>query len=286
MRVVSLHRYPVKSVAPVDLDESIVQPWGLAGDRRYMLVTADGTQVTAREHPALLTVHAVGEPDTGPLDPFVLTVEGAGPLLVAPPAGPADTWVSVWRTRLRAADVGDAAARWFSSLLGLSVRLVFQDDPRLRPVGEGDFVPADSHVSLADGSPLLLTTEASLARLGEWIAERGREDPDRAEDPVPMRRFRPNLVVDGDEPFAEDTWRRVQVGGATFAGTGPCPRCVMTLRDPDTLERGREPIRTLARHRSWDGSTWFGINLVPVIAPGSDPSTWPVVRVGDEVTAR
>ena len=92
-----------------------------------------------------------------------------------------------------------------------------------------------------------------------------------------MERFRPNLVVDGDlEPFEEDRWRRVHVGAVEFRVVKPVDRCVLTTIDPATLERGHEPIRTLAKHRKWDGATWFAVQLVPESRRRG--------RVGDEVT--
>ena len=94
-----------------------------------------------------------------------------------------------------------------------------------------------------------------------------------------LERFRPSIVVDGEEPFAEDSWRRVRIGGTTYRFGEHCDRCVLTTIDPTSLETGREPIRTLARHRAWDGATWFGIRLIPELAPGATAE----VAVGDEV---
>jgi uncharacterized protein len=78
-----------------------------------------------------------------------------------------------------------------------------------------------------------------------------------------MTRFRPNLVVEGAAPFAEDTWERLRIGEVTFRQTEPCDRCVLTTIDPDTLDKGHEPTRTLARHRRRHGKVWFGIRLAP-----------------------
>ena len=120
-------------------------------------------------------------------------------------------------------------------------------------------------LSLADTGPLLLTSKASLDQLNEWIG-----DGDLA-----MQRFRPNVVVDGDQPFAEDRWRQIRIGDVRYRFAEHCDRCVVTTIDPHTMSHGKEPIRALARHRKWDGKTWFGIRIVP-LSEGS-------LSVGDEV---
>ena len=117
---------------------------------------------------------------------------------------------------------------------------------------------------------MLLTSEASLAQLDGWT--------DEATPSLDMRRFRPNVVVDGDVPFAEEGWSHVELGGVTFRVASHCDRCVMTTIDPDTLIRGKEPIRALAKHRRRDGKTWFGVRLVPTttgtISVGDVASAW------------
>jgi uncharacterized protein YcbX len=91
-----------------------------------------------------------------------------------------------------------------------------------------------------------------------------------------MRRFRPNLVVDGGPPFAEETWTRIRIGAVPFRLAEHCDRCSITLIDPDTLATGKEPLRTLARHRRRDGLAWFGVRMVPEAAGH--------LRVGDPVS--
>jgi uncharacterized protein YcbX len=162
---------------------------------------------------------------------------------------------------------------------GEPVRLVYLDDPtRRRPnprySRDGDLV------SFADGYPLLVTTESSLAELNELIAA----GPLAAEGPLPMRRFRPNVVVAGTEPWAEDGWRLLEIGDVAFRAVKGCDRCVLTTIDPDTAARGKEPIATLARSRRWDGKTWFGVNLIPdPPGPAGSPRTTGSIRVGDPV---
>ncbi|MGH8775638.1 MAG: MOSC domain-containing protein [Jiangellaceae bacterium] len=257
MRVASLHVYPVKSTRGTDLRWATVEPWGLAGDRRWMVVDRDGDLVTGREEPRLLSVtaHVVGP------DRLVLEGPHAEPMtVVASVADPAP--VRVWDVVLVASRPSADADAWFGKLLDRDVRLVYADDPTRRSVNPSTGRPGDC-VSFADGYPLLLTTTASLARLNDWVAEeaalRGESDP----APLVMARFGPSVVVDTVDAFAEDGWRGLRIGAVPFRVAQGCDRCVMTTIDPDTLAKGKEPIRTLARHRSWDGKVWFGVNLIP-----------------------
>ncbi len=266
LSLTAINRYPVKSCRGQALEEAQLEPWGLAGDRRWMLVDDAGETVTAREHPRLLLVRP--ELTAGGLR---LTAPELEELSVAIPAGPAVP-VRVHGGAAFASRPADPAAHaWFGKVVGMSARLMYQDDPTLRPTNPA-FTQPEDRVSLADGYPLLLTTEDSLAALNELIAD-GRF-PD--EGPVPMRRFRPNVVVRGAPAWEEDHWRRLRIGGAVFRAVKGCARCVLTTIDPDTAQLGREPLATLVRHRRWDGQSWFGMNLVPD-SPGVR------IRVGDEV---
>ncbi len=251
MRVDQLWRYPVKSARGEQLDQAVVEPWGLAGDRRWMVVDIDGAAITAREQAQLiLTVPTVGATD--------LTLEHPRVGSITVPIPDHDfVQTNVWGTPVLAAHAR-AADEYVSAITAQPARLVYLDDPtRRRPN------PARSHetdrVSLADSYPLLLASLSSLAALNGWIAQGPRAE----EGPVPMRRFRPNLVIDGATPWDEDRWRRVRIGEVTFRAVKACDRCVLTTVDPDTAAKGKEPITTLARHRRWDGKTWFAINLIP-----------------------
>lgn len=254
MNVGSLRIYPVKSTGGLQVEEAIVERAGLAGDRRWAVVDTGGNYLTARTHPLLLSVTATPDRRGG----LCLTAAGHDPLAVpAPVDGP---HIGVRFSGLNhAIDAGDAAAAWFGDHLGEAVRLVWQDDPHRRPVDpDHGGLPGDP-LSLADAGPLLLTTTASLARLGEWLVESGSTITMLAE------RLRPNVVVDGDlEPFTEDGWSRLRIAGVDFRFADHCDRCVLTTVDPAALERGPEPIRTLSRHRRSGGKTWFGIWIVPL----------------------
>jgi uncharacterized protein YcbX len=263
--------YPVKSLAGVDVTAVDVEPWGLRGDRRWMVVDASGEVLTARERHALLSVRATPDGEGG----VTLEAHGSASLHVHPPAGPADVAVGISRLD-RATAAGQEADRWLSDVLDESVRLVWLDDPSRRPVSPAHGGRAGDRLSLADAGPLLLTSTSSLARLEQWM----RQEADRRgeEEPVAldMLRFRPNVVVEGEfEPFVEDRWRALRLGEGTYRFAEHCDRCVMTTLDPVTRRGGKEPLRTLARHRQWDGKTWFGVRLVPTSAS--------TLAVGDEV---
>ncbi|MDK1474749.1 MOSC domain-containing protein [Streptomyces sp. 549] len=250
----ALHVYPVKGVRGTSPGEAEVQPWGLAADRRWMVVDADHRQVTQREQPRLALAAAEPLPDGG----LELSAPAMPKLRVAVPGdGTGTVTVSVWRDRVPAAPA-DVGSDWFSAYLGRPVLLVYLADPRARPV-DPEFGREGETVGFADGFPLLVTTTASLEALNELVAEGGHAD----EGPLPMDRFRPNLVVSGTQSWAEDGWRRLRVGQVVFRVAKPCGRCVVTTTDQRTARRGREPLRTLARHRRFGSQLVFGQNLVP-----------------------
>lgn len=251
MRLASLHLYPVKGGHRVDVSEAVVEPWGLAGDRRWFPVEPDGTMVSQRELPVLTQIQPTLTPGG-----IRLTAPGHPDLLV--PAASGDyVEVQVWASRFKASPGGPAADAWLSAVVGRPLRLMWMDDPSRRPVDPQYANPGDT-VSAADGYPLLLTNTASLAQLNDWIVEGGGE-------PLPMNRFRPNVVVDGAPAWAEDGWvgRRIRIGDVVFRMPKPCARCVLTTNDQETGERGREPLRTLARYRNFDQKLLFGMNLIP-----------------------
>jgi uncharacterized protein YcbX len=229
-------------------------------------VDETGETVTAREHPRMLLVRPrlvdggllLRAPD---LDDLFVPVPDGPPVDVTVFDGPPFA--------VRAADAG--AHAWFSKVVGTPVRLVYQDDPRRRSTNP-DYTAAGDCVSFADGYPLLLATEESLAALNELIAA-GRY-PEQG--PLPMRRFRPSVVVAGAPAWDEDHWRRVRIGAAVFRAVKGCDRCVITTTDPDSARLGKEPLASLAKHRRWDGRAWFAMNLVPD-NPGA------TIKLGDEV---
>ncbi len=275
MRVDELAVYPIKSTAPVGLDHARVEPWGLADDRRWMIVDPDGTLITARRHPRLLHVRAQV------LGPGCVRVEGPhAEALDVDTSGGGLVPVSVWSSTLDATRSPVTADAWFSALLERPVRLVWLDDPTRRAINPAHGRPGEV-VSFADGYPLLLTTRTSLARLNDWITEVAASRDEDAPEPTAMNRFRPNVVVDGEGAFDEDRWLSIRIGSVQFRVTEPCARCVLTTIDPLTLSRGREPLRTLAKRRRQGTSVLFGANLIPDgVVPGDEAAT---IAVGDEL---
>ncbi len=267
-RVSEISLYPLKSAAGLRLAACRIEARGLAGDRRWMVVGAEGRALTGREHPRLVLVRArIGD------ECLLLEAPGRASLVVprSGPVGPRAAAgrtrpVTIWGEDCRAVDAGDEAARWFSDLLATPARLVEMTDECLRPADPEVARPGDL-VSFADCYPVLVIGRASLEELN---ARLGR--------PASMRRFRPNLVVEGARPFAEDHWWRLRIGEVEFEGAENCERCAFPTIDPDTAAKDprREPMRTLATFRRRpEGGVFLGQNLIP--------RTLGTVRVGDEV---
>jgi len=272
MNVTGLFRYPVKSCRGERLETATVEPWGLAGDRRWLIVDDAGAHVTAREHPGLVLVTPVIGRDA-----IAFTAPGRPALRVpVPTPGTSERIeVTVWATPVLATLAGEDAAEWFTAITGKPVRLVYLDDPTRRPV-DPSYAESGDRVSFADGYPLLLTSERSLDQLNDWILQGRCAD----EGPLPMTRFRPSVVIGGaGEPWAEDGWKRIRIGEIPFRVAKGCDRCVFTTIDPETAVKGKEPLVTLAKYRRRDGKIWFGVNLIPDLAPGAPA----VIRPGDPV---
>jgi uncharacterized protein YcbX len=277
VQLTGLATHPVKSTAIRPLTSADVSPRGLADDRSWVVVDADGVTVTAREEHGLFAVTADTPRTTAGVDHELrLRADGLPDLELDRPVGDL-VRVRLFSRELQGVPAGDEADAWLRTALGRDdVRLVWCDDPTRRRLNPEFSRPGD-HTAYADGYPVTLASEASLRRLDDWIVEGALERGEEPPEPLPMSRFRPNLVVDGDEPFAEDHWQKLTIGEVELRVTKPVDRCVMTTIDSETLATAKEPIRTLARHRLFDGKTMFAMHLVPV--------TGGTIRVGDEVTA-
>lgn len=255
-RLQSIDIYPIKGTRRLAREEAEVERRGLVGDRRWMLVDSAGVFLSQRTRPrmALLRTEPNGTAMT-------VTAPGMPPLTLSRPQPPAArATVQIWNDAVAALPAAAEAHAWFSRFLEQPCRLVFMDNEARRP---GDTPEAE--VSFADTSAVLLTTQASLDALNA-----------RLDTPVPMNRFRPNLVVAGTQAFEEDHWQRVQVGDVAFRVVKSAGRCVVTTTDQDTGEVGLEPLRTLATFRKRGSLVYFGLLLAP-LSRGR-------VRVGDPVT--
>jgi uncharacterized protein YcbX len=236
-----------------------VDDFGLRHDRRWMVVDQEGEAVTQREHPRMALTRTAIEGDR-----LRVSAPGRAPLdLPLEPAGAVTTMATVWGDACASHWMGARAAGWFSELLGFPCSLVYMPGETRRPADPA-FAPPGVRVSYVDAFPFLLLSEESLADLNT-----------RLPDPVPMNRFRPNLVIAGGGPYAEDGLRAFRLGPLELEAVKPCARCVLTTTDQETGFRGPEPLRTLARYRKANGKVLFGQNVVHR-APGR-------LSVGDPV---
>lgn len=254
--------YPIKSLGGISLSEAVVERKGFQYDRRWMLVKPDGVFLTQREN----TVMALVEVEL--TDRFLRVYHRQRPddVLEIPLDEHSGESLTAYVWDHQAVDsvvVSQEADNWFSRLLGFSCRLVYMPDHSQRPV-DPRYAQPDDVVSFADGFPYLIISTDSLDELNR-----------RVEKPLEMIRFRPNLVVEGTSPHDEDTWYQFQIGDLTFYGVKPCARCVLTTIDPETAQKGKEPLKTLATYRRLDQKILFGQNVLA--------ETTGILRVGDPV---
>jgi len=267
-----IHTFPLKSAAPLAHDCSSVEPRGLAGDRRWMVIDGDGKFVTGRQHARLTLVRALPETAASGDAALRLDAPGMPALRVPAPRDGARVQTAVWGAAVAPLLASENAHAWLGEFLGAPCRLVYMDANCVRTIRamyDGRYGEQGDLVSLADAFPLLLVSQAALDHLNERLAQ-----------PVPMLRFRPNLVIAGTAPHAEDGWKRVRIGDCEFEMVKPCVRCVFTTVD---FERGArdpagEPLRTLTTYRRTPDGVTFGQYVIPRRL-GS-------VRVGDAVEAQ
>ena len=224
---------------------------------------ADGKFLTQRSHPRMALIETALANGT-----LTLGADNSGSVIVPVSAHLSPRTVTVWKNTVIADDCGDEPAEWLSRFLGGSLRLVRIGAQYERPVSV-ERAGAGHLVSFADGFPFLILSEASLANLNSRLAV-----------PLPMNRFRPNFVVAGCEPHAEDTWHRYRIGELVFRNIDACARCPITTTDQRTAERGKEPLKTFATYRRDPRDSTdviFGFNVVHETKRGT-------VHVGDTIT--
>lgn len=265
--VTALYQYPVKSMRGRSVDLLTLDAIGPVGDRRFMLVDARGYFVSQRTQPALSLVDV-----SWGIDCLVLTAPGKPRISISERrvGDEPKRHVVIWHDTVWTYDLGDEAADYFSDYLGVRVRLVHLPDESARWV-DPDYAPKPARVGLADGFPLLLASEESLADLNAHL-----------DAPLPMNRFRPNVVVRGLPAWDEDSWRLMrplaaarptQPAAMELAVLKPCARCTTTTVDQQSGRRGLEPLRTMAKLRLRGDKVFFGQNLLHA-GPGA-------LRVGD-----
>ncbi|MDB6113741.1 MAG: hypothetical protein JWQ62_686 [Lacunisphaera sp.] len=267
MHISSLHLYPVKSCRGLSVASAEADDFGFIGDRRFMVVTeAEGMFLTQRAHPHMALIETALTRDS-----LILSSAKHGQVSIPLNASHGQRRVTVWKSTVNADDCGDEPAEWLSDFLGGSLRLVRMGGTYQRQMTKAAAQPGDV-VSFADAEPFLVVSEASLADLNARLAVKGQPA-------LPMNRFRPNLVVAGCEPYAEDHWDRVAIGTMVFRNGGLCARCPITTTDQFTALRGKEPLKTFATYRrdkDQPTNVNFGTNLIHETKRGR-------VQVGDAV---
>jgi len=263
MKIQSLHIYPIKSVAAVNVSSLICAERGFEGDRRYMIVDPDGEFLTQRTVPELGLIHA--QLTQGGL---ALTANDRE-ILVGTSSG-TTMKVQVWSSNVDAVLVAPSVDAWISDVIGHPAHLVAMPESVVRLID-----PEAGHVevSFADGYPYLVANTASLDDLNDRIPGH----------PISMAAFRPNFVVSGAQAWAEDTWKRLRVGDAEFEVVSPSERCKITTLDPSDprkVRKDQEPLRTLAKFRRHGDGVIFASNAI-CLTPGVTITVGDVVELLD-----
>lgn len=263
MHLSALNIYPIKSCAGISVESWEVDEFGFKYDRRWMVTSPRGEFFTQREVPAMALVKVTIAP------PHLRVTAPDMPELVIPlnPMGGRPISTMIWNDQVSVVAPDHKADDWFSRVIGQEVVLAHFPNEVVRPL-DPTYAPEGGRTGFSDGFPFLIAGEASLADLNSRLPQ-----------PLPMNRFRPNLVVHGSAPFAEDLWGRFRIGEIPMRVVKPCARCVITTTDQTTGRRdGDEPLRTLASFRRQNGQVMFGQNVVHY-GTGT-------LRVGDAVNVR
>lgn len=252
--------YPIKGCRGISLQHAHIEDIGLKDDRRFMVIDADNRFVSQREVPRMALIGVVDHP-TG----WTLSAPDMEPLTFTPTHDGVAQPATLWRDTALVVSQGAPIAAWLSRFLGIPVQLVAMHPSYRRHVSSTYARHAEDAVSFADGYASLLANQASLDELNQRLAT-----------PIGMDRFRPNIVVDGAEAWAEDTWQAIHIGQTLSYAVKPCARCVVTTTDQATAVRGQEPLRTMAPYRTRELGVIFGQNLIHARTG--------TIRVGDVVT--
>lgn len=245
LKVSGLSIHPVKSLGAISLGSVHIDPFGLHNDRRWMVIDEAGVMRTQRQLPRMTLVQTELNGDN-----LRLSAPGCDVLDIRLNKESERSLVTVWGDQCSAIDCGDEAATWLSRFLTEPSRLVYFPDSELRQV-DPDYARVGERTAFSDGFPMLLISQPSLDELNS-----------RLDSPVTMRRFRPNLVIDGCDPYAEDGWQKLRIGGIILRIVKPCSRCVIPTIDLETGEKGAEPIKTLASYRMRESKIFFGQNMI------------------------
>jgi len=259
-KLASITIYPIKSLRGSDLNSAIVERKGIEHDRQMMVIDSDGMFLTQREHARMALIKPVLQENL-----VILTAPEMNEIRFEVQKSGRKVMAEIWNSKnVESVDQGNLVAEWLSDFLKMPARLVRMADEFQRKVSPEFALQPDDHVSFADGYPILIISQESLDDLNR-----------RLEYPIPMNRFRPNIVVSGVEPFAEDSWKRIRVGLIEMALVKPCARCNVPTIDQDTAESSKEPNQILAQFRKFNGKVMFGVNVIPI--------TTGEIKTGDSV---
>ncbi|EOR95704.1 Flavodoxin reductases (ferredoxin-NADPH reductases) family 1 [Arcticibacter svalbardensis MN12-7] len=245
LQITELFIYPIKSLSGISVNQAEVTSRGFKYDRRWMLVDEHNRFLTQREHPqmALIQVHItntglqVSHPLHGSLNiPFHNLDQNKLPVVI-------------WDDTCDAEFVGDQQDAWFSTVLNTKCRLVYMPDDSKREVDQR-YAKSGIITSFSDGYPFLLIGQASLDDLNSHLQQ-----------PLPIDRFRPNIVFQGGQPYEEDRMNAITIAGIQFYGVKLCARCTITTIDQQTGIKDKEPLKTLATYRLKNNKVLFGQNL-------------------------
>ncbi len=255
--------YPIKSLAGIQLTTSKVEARGLAYDRRWVLADMEGRFISQREHPEMALLQPAIEGETMRV---LHKHKNLAPLSFSmnePDTAPQN--VSIWDDSVLAKPVSKTADAWFSRVLGNPLQLLYMHEGSIRQADQRYAINQTDQVSFADGYPILMISEESLAELNR-----------RATETIPMGRFRANVIVRGGEAHVEDTIKKLKVGETNWYGIKPCGRCIMTTIDQQTAQKGSEPLLTLSQYRKAGNKILFGENFIP--------TNTGEIQVGQELT--
>lgn len=243
-----LYVYPIKSLGGIELSTAKLTDRGIVHDRRWMLVDEQNRFLTQREHPEMALLRTAIQGDE--LTVYEKGHEADQIRLNLYPIGSDGLKVQIWDDVCDAIQIGDEVNHWFSNKLNRRCKLVYMPDDSKRIV-DLNYAIKDDLNGFSDGYPVLMIGQASLDDLNS-----------RLEEPVPMDRFRPNIVFTGGTAFQEDSFKHFQINGADFYAVKPCARCNVPTTNQETGERKKEPMKTLATYRSGNNKVYFGQNIL------------------------
>lgn len=250
LKITDLWIYPIKSIAGIQLTQAKVEKRGLQYDRRWVLADENGTFVHQRDYPEMALLQPEINGDIMTVSHKTKEIAPMSFSMGEPTSTPVD--VTVWDDGCSAKPVDKEADLWFSEIIGKSVRLLYMHEDSVRQADQRYAIEATDKVSFADGYPVLIISEESLALLNS-----------KTDEHIPMNRFRANIIVSGAEAHEEDRLRKITIGEVEMYGVKPCARCIMTTIDVDTAQKGKEPLKSLATYRKLGHKILFGENFIP-----------------------